>query len=181
MPPATVPAPPRRLFSAVFADAALGAAIDAERRRWVSLPPRLRPAPERLHLTLQFCPRAMPAQQAAWLSALAALRFAPFDIVLTHAERWRTPGGAIVVLRPAPSAALTALHQASQALAGQAGVPPEPRAWTPHVTVLRQADQVAPAPLAAPLPWRVRQVALVWSDLQAQPPRYHRLGEFPAR
>ena len=83
--------------------------------------------------------------------------------------------------RPAPSAALTALHQASQALAEQAGVPPEPRAWTPHVTVLRQADQVAPAPLAAPLPWRVRQVALVWSDLQAQPPRYHRLGEFPAR
>ena len=45
--------------------------------------------------------------------------------------------------------------------------------------LLRQAEQVQTRPLAAPIRWQVDQVALIWSDLQAQPPRYHRLGAFP--
>jgi hypothetical protein len=50
---ARVPAP-RRLFTALFADAPARAAIDAARQGWSGLPARLRPLPERMHVTLQF-------------------------------------------------------------------------------------------------------------------------------
>ena len=89
------------------------------------------------------------------------------------------PGsGTIAVLRPAPNPALQDLHRATDALAAQAGLQPEPRAFKPHLTTLRHAEQVALAPLAAPIGWTVRQVDLIWSDLAAQPPRYVSLGTF---
>ena len=103
----------------------------------------------------------------------------PFDIALVRAELWHAPRGTPAVLRAAPSPALTALRQHTTELAAQAGLPPERRPWKPHLTALRQAEQVQTRPLAAPIRWQVDQVALIWSDLQAQPPRYHRLGAFP--
>lgn len=129
---ARVPAP-RRLFTALFADAPARAAIDAARQGWSGLLARLRPLPERMHVTLQFFNAVDAGRERAWRAALAELRFAPFDLALTRAELWHAPRGTIAVLRPAP------------------------------------------------IGWRVQAVDLVWSDLQAQPPRYHRLATFAAR
>ncbi|HMT16241.1 MAG TPA: RNA 2',3'-cyclic phosphodiesterase [Ottowia sp.] len=170
---------PRRLFTALFPPPVACAAIDAERQRWAGLPRRLRPAPDRLHVTLQFHDAVTPSQAQAWQAALATLAFEPFDIALVRAELWHAPRGTLAVLRAAPSPALTALRQHTTELAAQAGLPPERRPWKPHLTALRQAEQVQTRPLAAPIRWQVDQVALIWSDLQAQPPRYHRLGAFP--
>lgn len=173
------PAPaPRRLFTALFPDAAACAAIDAVRQGWGGLPRRLRPAPERMHLTLQFFDAVTTEQESAWRMALSTLRFAPFDVELVRAELWHAPRGTIAVLRAAPSEALAQLHAASDALARSAGLMPEARAWKPHLTALRQADRVALARLPAPIVWRAETVELVWSDLQAAPPRHHRLGRF---
>ena len=169
---------PRRLFTAIFPDAAACAAIDAERQRWDGLPRRLRPAPDRMHLTLQFFNRVDASAQRSWSQALTALGFEPFRIVLDRAELWRTGSGTIAVLRPAPNPALQDLHRATDALAAQAGLQPESRAFKPHLTTLRHAERVTLAPLAAPIAWTVRQVDLIWSDLAAQPPRYVSLGAF---
>ena len=177
----TTPAVPRRLFTALFPDAAACAAIDAERQRWAGLPRRLHPVPERMHLTLQFFNQVDTPHERAWLAALQTLRFAPFEIALTQAELWRAPRGVIAVLTPAPSDALAALQHASAQLARQAGLPAAASGFKPHLTTLRRADQVTLAPLGQPVHWIVREVDLIWSDLQPQPPRYHRLGRFPLR
>ena len=174
------PAAPQRLFTALFPPPAACAAIDAELRRWAGLPRRLRPVPERMHLTLQFHDRVAPPQAQAWQAALATLRFEPFDIALVRAELWHAPHGTLAVLRVAPHPALTALHERTAELAAQAGLPREPRAYKPHLTALRQAERVTLAALAAPIVWRVQAVELIWSDLLARPPRYHRLGRFAA-
>ena len=175
-----VPPPPRRLFTALFPPPEACAAIDAARQRWGGLPRRLHPAPERMHLTLQFFNRVDAPHERAWLAALASLRFAAFDITLTHAEPWRVPSGTIAVLRPEPTPALNALHQATAQLTRQAGLPAEVAHFRPHLTALRRAEHTTLTPLAAPIAWRVEEVVLIWSDLQARPPRYHRLGRVVA-
>ena len=174
------PAAPQRLFTALFPPPAACAAIDAERRRWAGLPKRLRPAPERMHVTLQFFDAVDAERERAWRAALAGLRFDPFDIALTRPELWHAPRGTIAVLRAAPCPALDALHAATDALARAAGLAPDARPYKPHLTALRQAERVTLAALAAPIVWRVQAVELIWSDLLARPPRYHRLGLFAA-
>lgn len=179
-PPDDLPTPPapRRLFTALFPPPEACAAIDAARRGWQGLPARLHPRPERMHLTLQFFNRVDAPHERAWADKLTALRFEPFEIALTHTEIWQAPSGAIAVLRPASSAALAALHGTTAQLARQAGLPASAEGWRPHLTTLRRAEALLPAPLAKPISWTVRAVDLIWSDLQAQPPRYHRLGVF---
>ena len=169
---------PRRLFTALFPDAAACAAIDAARQRWGGVPKRLRPAPERMHLTLQFFNQVGAEHERDWQAALSGLRFAPFELALTRAELWHAPRGTIAVLRAAPNAALDELHAATDDLARAAGLPPDARPYKPHLTALRQAERVTLARLPAPITWRVAAVDLIWSDLRAQPPRYHRLGRY---
>ena len=166
------PAAPRRLFTALFPPPEACAAIDAERQRWPGLPRRLHPVLGRMHLTLQFFNA---------VDALQTLRFAPFDIALTQAELWRAPSGVIAVLVPEHTPELAALHRATAQLARQAGLPAASNGFKPHLTTLRHAERTTLAPLTEPIRWTVRQVDLIWSDLKAQPPQYHRLGQFGCR
>ena len=174
------PAAPRRLFTALFPPPLACAAIDAERQRWPGLPRRLHPVPERMHLTLQFFNQVDAPHERDWLAALQALRFDPFEIALTQAELWCAPSGVIAVLVPEPSAELDALHRATAHLARQAGLPAATSGFRPHLTTLRRAERTTLMPLNQPIRWRVQQVDLIWSDLQSQPPRYHRLARFGA-
>lgn len=169
----------QRLFTALLPPPSACAAIDAERRRWMKrAAERIRPAVERLHLTLQFHDAVDREQEQAWIAALTTLRFSPFEIVLTHAQVWMAPRGAIVVLRARPSAALMDLQERTASLAAQAGLAREARPFKPHVTVLRTAERVAIEALSSDVSWRAREVALVWSDLQAKPPCYRLLASF---
>ena len=173
------PLAPRRLFTALFPPPEACAVIDVERQRWPGLPRRLHPVPERMHLTLQFFDPVDAPHERDWIAALQTLRFEPFDITLVQAELWHAPSGVIAVLTPAPNEALTALHRATAQLARQAGLPAA-TSFRPHVTTLRHAERTALAPLLRPIRWTVREVALIWSELKAQPPRYHRLGAYAA-
>ncbi len=177
---AAASSPTRRLFTALVPDAGACTAIDAARRQWGGLPARVRPAAERMHLTLQFFDAVDAAHEAAWQAALATLRFAPFDVELDRAELWHAPRDTIAVLRAAPSPPLAALHAATDALARTAGLAPDRRPWKPHLTVLRQAGQVVRARLGEPVRWRVHALHLVWSDLAARPASYRRLLSVPA-
>ncbi len=171
---------PRRLFTALFPPPQACAAIDAERQRWAGLPHRLHPVPERMHITLQFFNRVDAPHERDWLAALQALRFEPFEITLTQADLWQAPSGTIAVLTPEPTPALMELLRATALLARQAGLPADTQGFKLHLTTLRRAERAVLAPLAEPIRWTVRDVALVWSDLKAQPPRYHRLSAFPS-
>lgn len=177
--PAT-PTPDRRLFTALFPDTATCAAIDAARQSWGGLPRHVRPLPQRMHMTLQFFGAVDGAHEAAWRAALTGLRFAPLDVVLERAELWHAPHGTIAVLRAQPCEALMALHAQTDLLAHAAGLAPDARPWKPHLTALRQAEQVVLARLPTPIVWRVHALQLVWSDLQAAPPDYRVLGRFGA-
>lgn len=174
------PAAPRRLFTALFPPSEACAAIDAERQRWPGLPRRLHPVPERMHLTLQFFNQVDAPHERAWLAALAALRFEPFEIALTEAMLWKAPSGTIAVLLPRRTPELEALHRATAQFARQAGLPAALQGWQPHLTTLRHAEHATLLSLVQPIRWQVSQVDLIWSDLQSKPPRYHRLGQFPA-
>ena len=178
MPELPTPAAPRRLFTALFPLPEASKAIDAERQRWLGLPRRLHPVPERMHITLQFFNQVDAPHERDWLDALHTLRFEPFDIALTQAELWHAPSGVIAVLVPEPTPELAALHHATAQLARQAGLPAA-SGFRPHLTTLRRAEQVTPMPLAQPIRWTVSEVVLIWSELNAQPPQYHRLGHFP--
>lgn len=177
----TTLAAPRRLFTALFPPPEACAAIDAERQRWPGLPRRLHPVPERMHITLQCFNRVDAPHERDWLDALAALRFDPLEISLTHADVWQAPSGPIAVLLPERTPELDALHRATALLARQAGLPAATQGWQPHLSTLRRAQNIVRAPLTEPICWTVRQVDLIWSDLQSRPPCYHRLGRFPAQ
>lgn len=169
---------PRRLFTALFPDPAAGSSLDRTRRCWAGLPQRVTPALERMHMTLQFFDPVTPEQERDWLAALAELRFAPFDVELVRPELWHAPRGTIAVLRSAKSEALDELRATTDELARRAGLPVSKRPWKAHVTVLRRADKVTLKSMTEPIRWTVRHVDLIWSDLQAKPPQYHRLGRF---
>lgn len=172
------PAAPRRLFTALFPAPDASAAIDAERRNWKGLPRRLRPTPERMHLTLQFFNQVDAVRERDWLLALKELQFEPFEIRLTQAEIWRVPTGTIAVLLPELTPQLAQLHAVTSKIARQVGLPAVTDGWRPHLTTLRRAECVDLQPLAQPIRWRASCVDLVWSELNAQPPRYHQLGQF---
>ena len=174
-----LPTPPRRLFTALFPPPDACAAIDAERQRWSGLPCNLHPVQERMHITLQCFNQVDAPHERAWRAAPGALSFQPFDIALTHVDLWHTPSDTIAVLLPEPSQSLAALHQATAQLARQAGLPASTTGWRPHLTTLRGARQAEPQVLAQPIRWTIRQVDLIWSELKARPPRYHRLARFP--
>ena len=121
----------------------------------------------------------MPSERA-WLQSLRTLHFDPFEIVLERAEPWRTDKDLIVVLRPAPSAALAALHRATAQLARRAGLPAATQGFKPHLTTLRYTQPTGPMPLRQPIRWTVRGIDLIWSELRPRPLCYHLLGRFPA-
>lgn len=175
------PTPPRRLFTALLPPPEACAAIDAERQRWSGLPRSLHPVQERMHITLHCFSQVDAPHERDRLAALQALRFEPFEITLTQAELWQAPSGVIAVLVPEPTRELVALHHATSQLARQAGLPAATSGFRPHLTTLRRAEHTKLAPLSQAIRWRVSQVELIWSDLKAQPPRYHRLGEYRGR
>ena len=174
-----LPTPPRRLFTALFPPPDACAAIDAESQRWSGLPRNLHPVQERMHITLQCFNQVDAPHERAWRAALGALCFQPFEIALTHVDLWHTPSDTIAVLLPEPSQSLAALHQATAQLARQACLPASTTDWRPHLTTLRGAQKATPQPLTQPITWTVRHLDLIWLELKARPPRYHRLARFP--
>jgi 2'-5' RNA ligase len=152
--------------------------------RWVD--------PAGIHLTLKFL-AALDAQQTAdVLAALgrAAGRTAPFELRLDALGTFpnsRQPR----VLWAGVAGDLTRLHWLREAVERQVsslGLPQEPQAFFPHLTLGRVRED-APPPVRAQIatalatvalgpasPWRVTAVHLVRSTLTPDGPRYTLLG-----
>jgi 2'-5' RNA ligase len=170
--PATDPhpaLPPRRLFLGLMPDAAARDALVEHQRHWF-WDERSRPTrPARLHLTLHFLGDVDAMREHALREALRGERVAPFALRLRTPECWGRNG--VAVLLPDESAPLRELRERLLRPLAEAGIAAARGAWTPHVTLARDAHASAPPEAAPPVAWTVRGFALVHSRL-APPVRY---------
>ncbi|WP_157956692.1 RNA 2',3'-cyclic phosphodiesterase [Salinicola halimionae] len=169
----------RRLFFALWPDDASRRALAAEAER---LAPRCGGYPlpaENMHITLAFLgsvdasrlkplvelARAWPALQGEWtLDRLG--HFSQPRIVWAGSQ---TPNAALMTLDA----------ELWQALSRHGFTSPQ-REFTPHVSLVRQADRAPPqSRLSAPLLWRFDHLALVESQLDDGGSRYRTLARRP--
>lgn len=175
-----------RLFVAAPVPADLAASIEAAIDPWKAAVPGARwTPPERRHLTLRFLGSTEPGR-VRWIEdrlAEAATRCRPFEAVVRGLGAFPSPRRARILWVGLDDAegTLAGLAEAVQgALAPE--FPPDPRPFSPHVTVAR-CDPPATLPMrevAANLEvgsMGVREMSLVRSHLGAQP-RYDTLASF---
>jgi len=162
----------RRLFIGLLPDADTRDALVEHQRRWRwPRGARLTKATS-LHLTLHFLGEVDAAHEQALRNVLKAERVRPFDLVLRTPQCW---GGGIAVLRPDPNVVLDDLRERIAARLVDADFVPPRGAWTPHVTLARDAHHGAPPEATAPIVWSVADFALVWS--RRTPPIGHEVLE----
>jgi 2'-5' RNA ligase len=152
--------PHRRLFIGLLPDPDTRSALVEHQRRW-RWPRGSRPTrPSSLHLTLYFLGEVDVFHERALRDVLAAEQTAPFDLVLRTPQCW---SGGIAVLRSDASAALDDLHERLAGRLVDADFIPPRGAWTPHVTLARDAQHCEPPHAAEPIVWPVVDFVLVWS------------------
>lgn len=152
----------RRLFIGLLPDPDTRDALAGHQRRW-RWPHGARPTrAASLHLTLYFLGDVDALHERALRDVLAAEQTAPFDLVLRTPQCW---SGGVAVLRPDANAALDDLRERVAARLIDADFVSPRGAWTPHVTLARDARRCEPPPEAAPIVWPVVDFVLVWSRL----------------
>ena len=165
--------PRRRLFIGLLPGPGTRDALVEHQRCW-RWPRGSRPTePARLHLTLFFLGEVDVIHERALRDGLAAERTAPFDLVLRTPQCW----GGIAVLCPDANAVLGDLHERLAARLVDADCMPPAGAWTPHITLARDARRCEPPHTAEPIAWPVVDFALVWSRL-TPPVGYEVLGRY---
>ena len=172
--------PGLRLFFALWPDSATSAALHARARALHLECGGRAMRRDTIHLTLAFLGDT-PAREVERLQALAAqVEGESFALALDRVGSWKRNR----VLWAGPSIvppALAALAQDLEARLRAAGFALEERAFSPHVTLVRNA-RVAPA--EAPLPplrWRVASFVLVASERSAAGARYRVIGRWPLK
>lgn len=145
--------------------------------------------PALMHLTLVFLGEVPePALEAAH-EGFAALKVAPFPLALQGLGLFGGDRPKVAWAGVAPSESLMRLQARAEHAARAAGLAPEHRRFTPHVTLGRfpppafpQAAAleraVAETPFAAG-PWVVRDMVLWQSRLSPKGPRYDELARYP--
>lgn len=140
----------------------------------------------RYHLTLQYLGEfdALPPSLVDHArSAAAAVRMAPFQLVLDRAGSFGNASVPWWLGTEAMPDGLRALWDGLGVALARAGVRVRVRsgkALVPHVTILRDARQPLPSTAIAPLPWAVESFALIHSKLGARS-AYTLLGQWPLR
>ncbi len=102
---------------------------------------------EQLHLTLRFIGEVDRHQAEDIAAALGAVRHPPFEIVLSGVGRFERRGKGAIWAGVAPHDALKALHKKVGQACLRAGLPPDTRAYLPHITLARTGRTTGPAEL----------------------------------
>lgn len=93
---------------------------------------------DQLHLTLRFVGQVDRHHANDIADALRAVRFAPFDIALSGVGCFNRKGVVDALWAGVqPRDALTALHKKVDRACVAAGLPPDERAYLPHITLAR--------------------------------------------
>ena len=168
---------PQRLFFALWPGSAMRERIVRHQALWqMSVPAKATPAPK-LHLTLLFMEgvAANRVPELMEVGAAVASGWVDFDLILDRACVW--PRGGIAHLAPSqPPAELLRLRAQLAGEVERRSLPFDGRAFAPHVTLARRAQESKPPGMFPPLHWRVQGFALVRSVLGTG--RYEMLGRW---
>jgi 2'-5' RNA ligase len=150
----------RRLFFALWPDAALREAIVRRRERLGDPGPKRVPD-HNLHLTLLFLGDQPADRLDHILGAGEAIGVPPFDLVLDRFGRFDSARVAWLGGDAVPDAIelVAVLGRRMQGI----GVEFRTRPFVPHVTLFRKVASLAPAPVIEPLLWRVTSFSLIES------------------
>jgi 2'-5' RNA ligase len=170
--------PSRRVFFALWPDAALAQALAGHAAQAARCCGGRRTRQENLHVTLAFIGGVTGAQVAELVVLAQALRGERFEITLDRLGWWKHNrivwAGAEVV---AP--ALAQLAQALAAACRAAGYRIDTRPFAAHVTLLRDARCTQALPAIAPLAWRPLEFLLMESNLSPAGASYAPVARFP--
>jgi 2'-5' RNA ligase len=142
---------------------------------------------EQLHCTLRFVGEVDGHVAEDLAAALTAIRFDPFEVRLNGVGRFEQRRGGALWAGVAPREPLAALAAKIDRVAQTVGLPPERRAYHPHITLARWS-RAAP-PLDAFLgahaglssdPWLADRFTLYESHLGRSGPRYEPAAEYRA-
>lgn len=100
---------------------------------------------ENYHLTLRFIGDIDDATARDVAAALEQIRRAPFTVTLEGLSSFGGDRPRAIIARAKPSAPLVELQAEQERLMRRIGIPPEPRKFTPHVTLARLRDASAGA------------------------------------
>src|SRR3954463_7717438 len=141
---------------------------------------------EQLHLTLRFIGEAGPHAARAADAALAAVHHPPFEIALAGIGAFDRRGEPVALWAGvAPHAPLKILHNKIDQAIVRAGLPPERRAFAPHIPLARLPRGAGPVKalletsggLASP-PFTVDEFSLLESGRPPDGPVYPRLERY---
>lgn len=160
-----------RLFFALWPDDALRERLAAEQAAWGWSSRAACVPPERLHLTLHFLGEVAEPAAAALRERLPPLS-GGCELCLDRPALW--PHGIAVLEAAAVPAALGALHGELAERLQALGLRTERRAFRPHVTLARHAQESRLPAEFEPIRWPVAGYALVHS-CSGPPLRYELL------
>lgn len=144
---------------------------------------------DQLHLTVRFIGEVDRRQAEDVATALLSIAFPPFDIALQGAGHFGqgTRAGALWI-GVTPHDRLLALHRKVDHACRRAGLPPEGRAYLPHITVARLSRTAGPverfletASAAASEPFTVDSFCLYESTLGSERATYEVAERYPLR
>jgi len=167
-----------RLFFALWPDAEIRAALSDLAHRYRGECGGRTMRAETLHLTLLFVGMLPRRQLQALIAATDGLAFRSFDLELAAWRCWRHPRIGYAAPQASP-AALDDLAHALRERLSVAGLPFDAKAFSPHVTLLRNIERTTSAQAIVPILWPVRSFALVQSIPTASGVRYEILKAWP--
>lgn len=140
---------------------------------------------EQLHLTLRFIGEVERPVAEDVAVALGRIRFDPCDIALDGVGRFDQRRGGALWAGVSPKEQLKALAQKVERACQSAGLPPERRAYHPHVTLARWSKA---APNLAPFierhgslrsePWTIDHFTLYESHLTRDGAHYEAVAQY---
>lgn len=105
--------------------------------RWIDV--------ENYHLTLRFIGDIDGGTARDIAAVLEQVRRRPFTVTLEGLDHFGGDKPRAIIARAQPSAALVELQAEQERLVRRVGIPPEPRRFTPHVTLARLRSAPAEA------------------------------------
>lgn len=155
----------KRIFIALWPAKRTATAIDRVAAGW-AWPEQCRRYPPRdLHLTLHFI-GACADDKIETVRRNLRVPMEPFTLALDAPRRW--PKGLAVLCPSIIPPALTHLHEALAQALGDCEVDFDHRTLLPHVTLARHCRDIALPETCEPIPWAVRQYALIQSTGDAR-------------
>lgn len=105
--------------------------------RWIDV--------ENYHITLRFIGDIDHATARDVYATLGQIRRSPFTVTLEALDSFGGGRPRAIIAKAKPAQPLVELQAEQERLMRRIGIPPEPRKFTPHVTLARLRDASAPA------------------------------------